>query len=659
MFFSSTSFGNAGQFLPKIYSVGGVLDINASHTHTTNVTPSGGLRTTDTALEERLRFFAVGYVYHPRFISFRGFIGGVLRDEKFTSNTGNTSSRWTLSSSDEYGLTVRILPRHPYSLELYTERHTPLTQVRVSSSYKSVYYDRGAIFRYKKRASSLTLSTTQNISEYESYRVNSVTHAADGAYSIGPFMNTAGQSVTESVTSSSQARTIQTASYFNNTLHFRDANFASHIDVRNLVQENPVSASQHNDNVLTWTEEARLVLPWNFRTSGGYRLNEQTMTQRPTNTASERTFSRETENTHFAVSHRLYNNLSTSYNINNSSSLSTGGDMKTTSKGFSANYTKMIPWGRFLTGTFVQRSLTDIKNAPTIPDEIHTITVTGSGSCSTGVDCFDLDNQSVDISSIIVQVRSKTTNEIITLAGTYYTVDQPGSAVRITITSLPSGFVTPDIYEFHVTYSFISQMVKYETTSSGYTVAFELFNNFINPHYGHSKSDQEVLSGTLEGGPQHMSSESMGVSVLKQPYTFTTDYQSTTSNLNPSRVFKSTAGYRETIAPNTSLNAKVHYTTITRQSAVTSSEDTLGADAHLQKNVPRKNLSLALGVSYAHRSAFSTTETYSLNSYLSWKIGKLLISMSASVSESVITSAGVKNVSVNEQYYLTLSRRLF
>jgi hypothetical protein len=147
--------------------------------------------------------------------------------------------------------------------------------------------------------------------------------------------------------------------------------------------------------------------------------------------------------------------------------------------------------------------------------------------------------------------------------------------------------------------------------------------------------------------------------VLKPPYSFTEEYQSISSETNPSRTFRSIADYQKSIAPDTSLYAKIYYTATTRQGIINSSDDTFGTDARLQKHVPRKNLNLSLGVSYAQRRSITISETYTVNSSLMWRIGKLTLTASASVSESVSTTPAGGTATANEQYFLTISRRLF
>jgi hypothetical protein len=661
--FPSLSCADASEFIPRIYRYAGELQIEMLSDHEVNKTPAGGIRSTDTVLDEKLQLFAAGYIYHPRFISFEGFIGGGLRQEKFQSNT-SSDDPYTSSTEDEYGLRVKILPKHPYTLELFTERRSPLVQGRLSLSYKPVYYDSGAIFRYKKRRASLTLSYLDDISKYGTFSVNSRTHAADGSYSIGPFINSAGHRVTDSTTAPSGSKTTQIISYFDNTLYFTEASFSSHIDIRRYTQENPLSTSLFTDDTMTWKETASISLPWNFQTSGGYSIDEDTMTTKETSNAPETSVTRQTKNTDFTISTRVYNSLTLNYYINNLSTDSTGGEITVKTRAFTAGYVKAIPTGRLIGGFFFRNSDTDINNAPTIPDESHTIDLplgficdmaTGTGSC------FNLSAQNVDQNSIIVRVKSPfPPNDLIVLTNNVnYTVGPNGNKVLVTITNLPVGFPVPGKYEFHVTYSFTSEMVEYKTTNIGYNIRFELFNNLVNPYYGYSKQDQKVLSGELPGGPQDTATTTVGVVVLKPPYSFTEEFQSVGSNINPSRTFRSIADYRKDLAMNTNLYAKIYYTTTSQSGIASYSDNTLGADTRLQKYVPQKNLSLALGASYAHRQSFTASDTYLLSSSVMWKIGKLLLNASATMSESVSESPIGNNIIISEQFFLTVTRRLF
>jgi hypothetical protein len=667
LFSPSDSFAYAEQFFPKIYKVGGELKIDMAHKRDVNVTPTGGIRTTDTTLEESLRLFGAGYIYHPRFISLQGYIGGGLRQEKFESNTGN-DARWTSSTADEYGLRVKILPRHPYNLELYTERRSPLVAGRPAPYYKPVYYDRGVIFRYKKRRASLALSHTNNIAEYGSFTVDSVTDAADGSYAIGPFINSAGHRVTDSVTTPSGAKTTRVLSYFGNTLYFTNASLSSYVDTRRHMQEKPLSGSSFAEDSLAWKENVSISLPWNFQTNAGYGLDVDTITQRESSAAAESMFAWETESTDFSVSHRLYNSLSTNYSVSNVSTRSTSGDMKTQSEALTTGYVKAIPWGRFITGIFGRKSVTYINNAPKTK-EVRTIT-TGLTDVPLPVS-FDLTAQTaqnLDENSIIVWVKNlyppfdlKLLTETVD-----YTIPPPtGDTVQIMINNLPASLLCTGLlcsgttYEFHVTYSVTPQTVEYETTSLGYTVKFELFNNLVNPYFGYSKSNQKVLSGELPGGPQNTATETMGILLWKPPYSFTEEYQSVSSNINPYRMLRSILDYRKNIAPNTSLYARAYYTMTTRHGTGASSDDIFGAEARFQQNIPRKNLSYSLGATYAQRHAFADSETYLLNSSLLWNIGKLTLTLSASVSESVTASATGRNTVVSEQYFLSITRKLF
>jgi hypothetical protein len=561
-------------------------------------------------------------------------------------------------------LRVRVLPQHPYSLELFTERRSPLVEGRISSTYRPVYYDRGITFRYKQRRSSLTLSYLENISQYGKVTVDSVSQTADASYGIGPFINSGGYRVTDTATSPNKGTTTQILSYYDNTLYFKDASFTSRIDSHQLVQKDPRSIITFSDATFTWKEQASITLPWwDIQTNGAYALDEDTVTQKDTSPAGESAFSREAEFSDLSISKRFYNSLSGNFYINNINSHSTGGEMKTKSKAFNVNYVKMIPGGRFMAGYFSRRSVNDIINSPTVTNEKHTIAV--SGACNPNIDtCFDLNNTSIDVNSIMIWVESPPPlNDLILLTNADYTVYPVGNKTEIAISPAALtalGFTFPGSFNFYVKYSFIQQTVEYETNNLGYNIKFELFNNLLNPYYGFSKQEQIVLSGSMPGGPQNTETETIGVLVMKLPYTFTEEYQSISSNVNPSKTFRSIADYRKNIAPDTSLYARLHYTSTTTLGENAYSDNTLGADARLQKFVPQKHLSLGLNASFAHRSSFSSSDMYLLHASVMWSIGNLIVNATASTSETVSTSGTMgKSVMVSQEYFLTMTRQLF
>jgi len=133
------------------------------------------------------------------------------------------------------------------------------------------------------------------------------------------------------------------------------------------------------------------------------------------------------------------------------------------------------------------------------------------------------------------------------------------------------------------------------------------------------------------------------------------DFQSSESNLNPSRSFRTLLNYRDTISANTSLQAQLDYKTTDRSGIHGYSSTTTGMNAHVQKAVPKLNLAFSVGGSYYHNSSTLSTDTYQLSSVLTWRIEKLTITMGA---VAILTKTAF-NTYLNEQFTLTLSRRLF
>jgi hypothetical protein len=77
------------------------------------------------------------------------------------------------------------------------------------------------------------------------------------------------------------------------------------------------------------------------------------------------------------------------------------------------------------------------------------------------------------------------------------------------------------------------------------------------------------------------------------------------------------------------------------------------------KTFPAKNLYASLSGSYAVINSLLQTTSYSLNSSILWKIGKVTLDMGASITDSNSTSSLSKLKTSSEYYYLKFKRQLF
>jgi hypothetical protein len=281
---------------------------------------------------------------------------------------------------------------------------------------------------------------------------------------------------------------------------------------------------------------------------------------------------------------------------------------------------------------------------------------------------FTLNAQSVDDTTIIAWVKDLSGNLVLMIPGpsANYQIVKLGTQVRIDVTSLPPS-IDPNLssYEFQVSYSLIPSNVEFETRTEGYNLKFELFNNLLSPYYSHTSTIQEVISGSLPGGPDSLTLETVGVIVQKMPYIFTTEYDGARSRLNPYRTWKTTAEYRKNMTEAMNITARISRTYSTYPEAIAwqgtkgYTEKITRADATLQKSFPRKNLDLFVGGSYFDRSSSINSTGYSLNATLSWRIGRLTANLGAIVNDSYSTLPTGKQTLNYEYYYLTLTRKLF
>ncbi len=656
VFLPRPSFGDARRFIPVLSDYDGDVEIGMTSETNENTYGGSGLKTSDTTAMERLRLVTTGYIYHPRFILFRlGGAGGFLQED--FESTASAASH-TTRSANEYEVRTFILPEHPYNLELYTLQRSPLIKGRFSQATPRSR-ERGAIFRYTRRPLFAEMSVTENTTS-GLFSYTAKTYRGNIGHYLGPFFNSAGYAHTESTTSQN-VRTTRNDSFLSNQFNLSFLTLNSRFEADRQKQEDPLAAPVDTETV-SWIEQLNTELPGNLNAAASYNLLKDTRTTEQTVSSPESALFNKSDNAGFTLTHRLYNSLRTNYNVNYVSAESTGGDTRTTSQSLTSAYTKKIPTGTFLAGVNLSNSRSEIRGAPVVVREVHAL----PGPIVSGVNFF-LNAQPVDETTIDLWVKDPLSGNLVPMTlGPNYQISKIGNTVQIVVLSLPSP-VDPNLpsYEFLVSYSLIPGNVEFETRTEGYNLKFELFDNLLSPYYSHTSTIQEVLSGSLPGGPDSLTLETVGVIVQKMPYIVTTEYDGARSRLNPYRSWKNMAEYRKNMAEATSMTARISRTYSTYPVAIAwqgtrgYTEKTTRADVTLQKSFPRKNLDLFVGGSYFDNSSFINSTGYSLSATLSWRIGRLTANLGAIINDSYSTLPTGKQTLNYEYYYLTLTRKLF
>jgi hypothetical protein len=245
-----------------------------------------------------------------------------------------------------------------------------------------------------------------------------------------------------------------------------------------------------------------------------------------------------------------------------------------------------------------------------------------------------------------------------------------GNILEIAVVSLPA-FINPpappaDSFEFLVAYSLQANDSIMETVNNGFNLGFTLLDGLFNPYYSHFTSRQELVEGTVPGGPDATTSDTFGYTVQKQPFMFLAEYTDFRSRLSPSRTLKTFTDYREFISQDVDVSARLSFNYVTHgavenvQNGRAFSEKITGLDATIHRVYPREKLNLFAGASITDRRVINAiARTYALNTSLTWHVGRL--DVAASASKGYTTSAGTISHQTIEStaYSLTVSRKLF
>jgi hypothetical protein len=183
----SMTVGKASDFIPTIYYTGGTFDVAVIQQHTENTSGGGGKASSDLFASERLRLYLNGFIFHPRFIQFLFTgSGGLSQERSERPITGSSSEN---SVGTEYDFRTKILPEHPYNLELYTLRSTPLLRGQATAELRYTHTEQGAILNYARRPAYFNISYSTGENEARISSTEYTTARFRGSYFTGPFNN--------------------------------------------------------------------------------------------------------------------------------------------------------------------------------------------------------------------------------------------------------------------------------------------------------------------------------------------------------------------------------------------------------------------------------------------------------------------------------------
>lgn len=647
-------------FIPQPYERGAELRFTALGERDDNRLGNNTLNWDDRYLREKFSVYSKGSVYHPRFLQYDVSLGGLLRQEDYSSSLSE-STGWQHSSGVEYNARVYVLPEHPYNGELFAFRLEPLTRQRASTLLSNVETSKGALFRYRKKPRFLNARYVENTIDTSESFSRTRTYGFGGTY-LKDFENAKLLTVSASYNHPGFSNSFGLKGHSNEYLLsglIRNRWLSSNSDLSktDLTQGSSVLETLGSDQ-FSFMELVSARLRYNFRSDFRYRHQRNT-----NNTASAATAPIERSSTineaEVTVAHQLYESLESRYTFRRESTASTGGDSTNVGNYGYVNYTKRTDWGILLTGLNLGRSSLDSSGETAVVNETHAV-VSVPGS-------FLLNEpQQVDPLSIQVFLKSPLPpNETILLEeNVHYTVFFGGASVQINVFSLPPRFAVPETYDFVVTYAFLNGTFKLQTDTFGYRFSFDFFNSLM-PYYDYSRTAQDLLSGSFPGQLYDSTAQTVGLVYRRAGLRLMGEYQNLDWPVSPYNAKRFEARYTDSVTPTFSLTAAAEYLDKYYLESVLETQDAhrdkrTSLFMNIQKQLFDRRLRFTAGGSYSRFRGLLQGDLVSFNTSLTWRVAKLDFALGASAYRSDTTGpVSPDQLRTHQYFYLNVGRKLF
>jgi hypothetical protein len=664
----SSTLGDWTDFAPTAVDNGVWLDVYTTREH--NQFGSGGRSSdwTDTYLKQKLTVGSLGYSYDPKFLQYRFTVGGAFSQEDFTSSF-QTNPGWRTRTGPEYDTRLTLLPEHFYNLMLFAARYEPMFREQAAVHINEVENRRGASFRYRKKPYFLSTNFVNQTNDFgvTSTEVNQL--ALSGRY----FLRTkAGNEVSfnggfnPQWFSDSQGLNGSSQEYVaGNTVNVQRVQLTSSVVERDFNQEGPFTQGQptqnFDSNQFSVYELLNAFLPWGFRSDASYRyLDEEGTFSSPTTPESERLTNR-TDDIRANLVHRFYESLDSGYHFERTSQDSQGGSTTTLLHSLDANYTKLIPWGRLLTGVSVGTGDTNNSGTSDVINETHSgVLVPGS---------FRLQQPNVARAGIVVFLKSPLPPfELVQLVeNVHYVLIPVQNSFEIRLLTLPPRFALPERYDFLVSYTNLGGNFDLQQNTLANNYGLELFDNQVNPYFSYALVRSSVNSGSFPGNLTDTTTYTAGLFLQRGPLRGRGEYQELEWDVSPYRSWRGELQYVSSITTTTEANASLTYVSTyyphglsINQKAFTDESETASGYLQQQLSFLTEGLSVNVGGSYSRLSGLVDGDAYSVNGYLTWAVGQLQLILGATAyqAKTDATSVVVGSQREDQYYYLRLRRRL-
>ena len=341
----STAQGAWREFVPRLQYTGAFLDLTAVDT---SATASSGERTVsfkEISFVEDLTINFVGYSYDPRFISFALSLTGGFAQEKHTFSS-QESAGWRTGSDDGYNLVIKILPKHPYTLTLFTSRTRPLVFDLNNVTPSFVEYRQGADFKFTNRphyvlTASYTRDTIENLQGANIVDTFRLGGRYAKTYSAGREISFTGDYFHQNFSTPSITGGTSDSWTLSNGVKYHPLLLSSTVSISANTQ--PSDTVPLKNEALSWREALYATLPLNFNASVIYQYQKNTSNTLAESSGSN--FSNSSQEADLNITHHLYQSLTSVYSLRHNETISPLGNENTTIQSLGFNYVKKIPGG--------------------------------------------------------------------------------------------------------------------------------------------------------------------------------------------------------------------------------------------------------------------------------------------------------------------------
>jgi hypothetical protein len=652
----------AADFLPRPWENGALFEVFGSYESDDNDRVSQPFGWDDTFLREKVTLYSNGFVYHPRFLQYQVSLAGALKQEDYEA-TYLEPMGWTHDSGVEYDARLFFLTEHPYNLELFALRYEPLLKEQAAIQHDSVESSRGVFFQYRRKPYLFHSKYSVDTIDSGTTSTDITRLGVDGEY-FKRYANgnqlsfTAAYNPSQSETNH-DLTTETTQSLLGNVIDLKAVRLNSSVTRNDFDQDSPLSGRFSNDQV-SWYELLNVYFPYHLRSDLSYRRQDSDSVFTDPGTSAERVLVDDTEDYRLDIIHRLYQSLDTVYTYLDSERTSTTGETRFQFHSLTLNYAKTIPRGRLLAGTNVGRGETESRGTTDIANEPHlAIAVPGP---------FTLNQPDVAPGSIVVFLRNPLApfNNILLVENLHYTQTPIVNTVEIFVFALPPAFLVPGTYDFFVSYSLTGGDFELDSRTTGFNTSVELLDTLLTPYYSYVAIRSDLVSGVFPGTPLDSTTNTAGLRLLRGPLRARAEFQDLEWEVSPYRAWRGEVQYIGTLNPTTSLYGTAQY--VNKHFREGSSpgqvepytDETASAAGNIRKEIPSQGLTLSAGGAISRTLGRVDTNAYSLNSSLTWRVGKLSITAGANAySSDSEGSATVDNDRLHQYYYVTLRRQLF